>query len=663
VTRSTLPFVLLFAAAASAQVRETVNVHLVEVPVTVTDAGGEPIRGLKAENFEVLDGKKKRQIASFDTIDFGSPASVNAVSPLNPAARRSFLLLFDLSYSQPNSLERARAAARKFVKEIVQRRDLVAVATIDVDHGLRMLTAFTTDRELVATAVDQPFSFHSADPLQIANTSAYDKVDRMSNSKGGDVDTSVIGDHMKNMIELATKANEDFVRRRVEQEIGALDDLARTLRAVTGRKQVVLLSEGFDSKMLTGRDARDPTDDQQELSQVSTGAIWRADVDARLGNSASQTLLGRMARTFRGSDVVLHAIDVRGLRVQNDVQEGAQLNSNAGLYALTRPTGGDVLQNSNDLAGGFSRLLHRQEVVYVLGFRAPAEQPGAFHELTVRLAGLPKGARISHRAGYYESGGESRQERLLTNAEIIMNDVPQSGVRVDALAAAFPQRSGPAQVPVILQIDCSDLLKSYLGDIMPVEVFIYAFDRDGVVRDRAYQQIALDLDKVGDRLREGGVKYYATLALPEGTYAIKTLVRAGDASRRGFARTDLVVPKAGEVAVTGLVPVDEHPRAVLIKGATAADDPFEVGGRPFVPAATGRAGAGPQTFALFVRGVGPDALSVETKPDARVTRVATGGGSVLLLQLDAPPAHGAALDVVVRRSGAPDMRASVPIVE
>jgi VWFA-related protein len=158
--RRALAIVLLFAAAAaSAQVRETVNVHVVEVPVTVTDANGDPIRGLKAENFEVLDGKKKRQIASFDTIDFGSTESVSSVSPLNPAARRSFLLLFDLSYSQPNSLERARAAARKFVKEIVQRRDLVAVATIDVDHGLRMLTAFTTDRELVAAAVDQPFSF------------------------------------------------------------------------------------------------------------------------------------------------------------------------------------------------------------------------------------------------------------------------------------------------------------------------------------------------------------------------------------------------------------------------------------------------------------------------------------------------------------------------
>ena len=357
--RFALPVALfVLAAGAFAQVRETVNVHVVEVPVNVVDAAGNPIRGLKAENFEILDGEKKRAVTAFDTIDFASAESVSAVSPLNPAARRTFLLLFDLSYSQPNSLERARAAARKFVKEIVQRRDLVAVATIDVDHGFRLLTAFTTDRALTAAAVDEPFSFRSADPLQIANTSAYDKVDRMSNSKGSDVDAGVIGDHMKNLIELSTKANEEFVRTRIEKQIGALDDLARTLRAVAGRKQVVLLSEGFDAKMLTGRDARDPTDDQQELAQVTTGAIWRADNDARFGNTASQTLLGKMARTFRGSDVVLHAIDIRGVRVQNDVVEGARLNSNQGLYALTRPTGGDVLQNSNDLGSDFAKRIN-----------------------------------------------------------------------------------------------------------------------------------------------------------------------------------------------------------------------------------------------------------------------------------------------------------------
>ena len=50
--------VLFLAASAFAQMKETVNVHIVEVPVSVVDSGGNPIRGLTAANFEVYDGGK-----------------------------------------------------------------------------------------------------------------------------------------------------------------------------------------------------------------------------------------------------------------------------------------------------------------------------------------------------------------------------------------------------------------------------------------------------------------------------------------------------------------------------------------------------------------------------------------------------------------------------
>src|SRR6266480_2968497 len=130
---------LVAAVVALAQVRETVNVNVIEVPVTVVDSSGNPVRGLTAANFELLDQGKKREITSFDKIDFGASESVSAISPLNPAARRTFLLLFDLGYSSPNSLVRAQEAARRFVKESIQPRDLVGIGTIDVDRGFRLL--------------------------------------------------------------------------------------------------------------------------------------------------------------------------------------------------------------------------------------------------------------------------------------------------------------------------------------------------------------------------------------------------------------------------------------------------------------------------------------------------------------------------------------------
>src|SRR6202140_4480874 len=111
---------IIAAATVFAQVREMVNVNVVEVPVTVVDSSGNPVRGLTAANFELLDNGTKRAITSFDKIDFASGESMTAISPLNPAARRQFMLLFDLSDSSPNALARAQEAARLFVTQNVQ---------------------------------------------------------------------------------------------------------------------------------------------------------------------------------------------------------------------------------------------------------------------------------------------------------------------------------------------------------------------------------------------------------------------------------------------------------------------------------------------------------------------------------------------------------------
>ena len=44
--------------------------------------------------------------------------------------------------------------------------------------------------------------------------------------------------------------------------------------------------------------------------------------------------------------------------------------------------------------------------------------------------------------------------------------------------------------------------------------------------------------KVGDKLKTTGLKYYATLSLPPGKYAVKSLVRSVETDHRGYARTD-----------------------------------------------------------------------------------------------------------------------------
>ncbi|HKO57142.1 MAG TPA: VWA domain-containing protein [Thermoanaerobaculia bacterium] len=624
-----LPALLLLAVAALAQLKETVTVTVVEVPVTVVDRDGNPVRGLTAANFELIDSGTKRAISSFDSIDFASKESLRKTSPLSPAARRNFMLLFDLSFSSPSSITKAQQAARDFIKFSVQNRDLVAVGTIDVDHGFRLLTAFTTDRGLLLQAINDPRSFQGSDPLQIAGSGIPILPETRA---GGEGARSAADENLRDVARQAARMDDAYNRQRVDKQLTMLGGLAKVLRSVAGRKQVVLLSEGFDARLVAGRDAKPTAEQALENDMAASGEIWNIDADSRFGSAGSLSTISRMAELFRRSDVVLHAIDIQGLRVQNDLQKGAQQKSNEALYLVANPTGGEVFRNSNDLKDDFNRMLRRQEVVYVLGFQAPSGNAGKFHDLKVRLVNVPSGSRAQHRLGYYESGGESALERSLTTAEIIINDIPQEDVHLRALATPFPTASKKWQVPVVLEIEGADLLKDAKGKLVTAEIFVYAFDEDGTVRDSLFQRMGLELDKVGEKLRAGGIKYYGTLSLDQGKYAIRSLVRIAENDRKGFARTDVVVPFGTDVMVSPPVYLADPGQWLMVKGASHDESkaayPFEIHGDTFIPTPAPR-----RQFAVFVHHLDPDEVAYTTAPEAKLlAKEKMDGGTKLVFE-------------------------------
>ena len=238
--------------------------------------------------------------------------------------------------------------------------------------------------------------------------------------------------------------------------------------------------------------------------------------------------------------------------------------------------------------------------------------------------------------------------------------------------APFPAADGNSQVPIILDINGADLIKQAHGSTGAAEIFVYAFDAEGVVRDRLYQHLSLDLKKVGDRLKNG-LRYYGTLVLPPGNYAIKSLVRAGEPNekktdeKRGYARTNVIVPKPGDIAVLPPIPIDEGPKWVLVRGTErgiAASYPFELNGQNFIPSATAS-----DKVALVIYGASANELTWETSPKTKLlgttqrtdgatqVTIPIPGGTKLVLQLD-DPAQTSTLQVTVRKKGAASAQTS-----
>ncbi|HVT44404.1 MAG TPA: VWA domain-containing protein [Thermoanaerobaculia bacterium] len=599
----TMVALALLATPFLLQAQETVQVNLVEIPVNVIDRSGNPVRGLKPENFEVYDEGERRGITHFEEIDLATISTGEPELSI-AAARRNFMVLFDLSHSSPGTILRARDAAQEFVDSL-SSHDLASIATYSIEGGFRIITAFTTDRDHLKAAIRTlGFTrfYQTLDPLHLSGADG-----GMMHSPAAGSDT-LIGMELEEFANLARRriqANDDNIRRnRIERQLQSFGNLARLLNSVRGRKQIVLLSEGFDGRLVQGRQELNNLDLQLEQDALMRGEIWRIDNDQRFGNTKALRDLAEMGRLFRASDVVLHAIDIKGLRAPNDARLGSHSVSNESLFLISRPTGGTVFKNSNDLHEAFARMLKQQEVVYILGFQTtPSGSPGKFHDLKVevRVVGH-SGLRVSHRAGYYEPRLQvNAVEQMLSATDILMNDIPFQDVKTSVLAVPFARNEGNAEVPVIVEMSGKSLLDRVSADVVNGELFIYAFDQSNSVKDYLFQIFSLDLKKVRGVLSNSGLKYYGVLSLPPGDYTIKTLVRVLESGSNGFTRTTIRVPAYGEPAMLPPLWFEEPDQWILLRGVSKAGGeiayPFTVAEQSFIPSARPRLEIG-ETYRL-----------------------------------------------------------------
>ena len=598
----------LAATAQRTRHTEEVTTVVVEVPVHVVH-NGAPVRGLTAEDFEILDGRKQQKIIGFEVIDLETVKEVSTPAAVPLPARRHFLLLFDLSFSEASALVRARQAARALIMEELHPTDLVAVATYSVNVGPKMVLGFTSDRHQVDAAIEdlglQPVE-KFLDPLRLVMVDP-----SMSGSSGGSGGgggaaginrDAMFVEHLRDLTIATDRLQREVQRGYAVAMVTGFKDLGQQLRGVQGRKHVVLLSEGVDSSLLLGTEDADRI---RELNEASaSGQFWTMGEDERFGNSASLGVMESMLEELRRSDATVHAVDIGGLRADSGSVDRAKGEDS--LFMMADGTGGELYRNFNDLGGAMGQMLDRTSVTYVLAFQ-PGEMPmdGSYHKIRVRLKGGPSGARVIHRPGYYAPvpyEQQSPEARQMEAAQLLLGGDLGGPIPVAALAAAVRGAGELAYVPVLVEIDGPSILASANGKTSVLDLYAYALDSNGQVRDFVSQQMGLDLERLEPVLRQRGVKFFGHLDLPPGQYTLRVLLREVATGRSTVQETALLVPRLGDQQSALLPPLFPHAmgewlivREQLRAGkATDAPYPFQLDGQPFLPSSRPVISAGGQ---------------------------------------------------------------------
>ncbi len=517
--RYALAMLLMLAPSLGAQVRESVTVEVIEVPVYVTAADGKPLRGLARDAFELRVNGKPQPVEYFDALDLASPqvapssgaGGAPAVAPgtdatrRRPRERRLYLFVFDLCFGARDRILRAQRAAEAMIDRPESANDLFAVAAFSPTRGLRLATSFIRDRATLRHAIYSLQPAEERDPLGVAMSATLHN--QWQQTASADLVASLGMEGEAAATILGGLANQDASleprRRLVTNQFGELETVAKRLASLEGQKHVVIFSSGWDWRLMI---------------IPGQGFNEYPDMHARLGE---------MARAFRAAGAFLHGVDISGVRQGRNGMMDAQ----EGMLRATRPTGGDVLSNTNDFAQALANLSTSQESVYILGFQRRGKDGG---DISVSVKGLPRGARVAFRPGFGAAPAAAQREiDPLLLADIVLNDVPQSGV---SLQSGVTTSAGIAEVAV--SFARAEVVPQLLDARPAIDLLLYIFDEHGATAGFKARLLQFD---AASRVPSGYITIREPFSLPPGKYIAKFLLRVAGTNSLGFTRKEFTI--------------------------------------------------------------------------------------------------------------------------
>ncbi len=558
------------AAASSNSFTLKVQTDLVLTDVVVRDRKtGAPIRGLRREDFTILENGKPQATASFDeqnvdralqlpaTATVTGRAGVPAAAALGASVaqgasalrdHRLIVLFFDTTSLQPDDLDRVQAAARDYINTRMENADLLSV--VSLGSTLSLDQDFTSDKQKLLRAVGR----YSGGTQQGYGPGATSTTNQVEDSTAFTADDTEYNDI------------------NTDRELYAIAAIAKALGPLNQKKSLLYFSGGIQ---------RDGIENQASLRATINAAVRSNlsiySVDARglqaispLGDASTGSLRGNAAYT--------------GGALQNNLD--ANYNSQEVLATLSSDTGGKAFFDNNDFAPAFAQVQNDTASYYVLGFHSTdTARDGRYRKLEIRV-NRPD-LKLSYRPGYYapadfeHSNGEQRERDL----EAALNsDLPATDLPVYLQPFFFRDAADRYTVPVSLLVPGSQIPFKAGGnrDKATLDVIGNVKDAKGRVLEQVRDTVKLAVDATQQVTRKN-IQYAATLTLPPGVYHLKFVVRENETGKLGSFETDVRVPDLAKVPLkmSSVVLASQH--APAAGKSSRNENPLIFGGEQYVP--------------------------------------------------------------------------------
>ena len=506
--------------------------ELVLVNVTVRDRSGNLVKGLKPEDFTVLEDNKPQKIVSFDieNIDAVANQSVAQAKPLqglsipqttSPAAaissaqstdqfkdRRLIILFFDLSAMEPDEIDHAVTSAEHYVDTQMAPADLVAI--VSLGSSLLVNQDFTSDHALLTKQL-QAFNAGSGQGFEEGTTG----------STEGTPDTG----------QPFTADDTEYNIFNTDRRLEALRSVAEKLSHVQQKKSLIYFSSGMD---------RTGIENQSELRAAINAAVRSNMAIYTMDMRGLQALVAggeAQSASLRGTSAYSGQSMINALNSNFTTQET--------LVTLASDTGGKAFLDSNDFSQVFKGVQQDTSTYYLLGYRStnPARD-GKYRRITVKV-NLP-GVKVENRRGYCAPADyqhSTKEDKEVQLEEELASELPTTDLPLYLGVAYFRLEANKFYIPISLVVPGSQIPFTRASDrdkaTLDVIGMVLDNERHPVTRIRDTVKLAID---TSSEVRKKNVQYDTGLSLPPGKYHLKFVVRENQTGRMGSFETDVEVP-------------------------------------------------------------------------------------------------------------------------
>jgi VWFA-related protein len=519
------------------------EVRIVLVDVVVTRPKGEPVGGMRKEDFEVSEDGKAQTVSFFEEHKSvplrrvplpPMPANVFSNYPAPQTADSINVVLLDTLNTRAIDQVYARQQMIKYL-ETMEAGPRLAIFTLG--SRLRMVKGVTSNSGQLLTAVNDK---NAGVGPQFSNLLPSDT------QKGADkavVDSMVRSQAAPEAIAAVREFQSDhaayLVDSRIKMTLQAFQQISRYLASFKGRKNLMWVSGSFPVSVFpeSGVKRQYQGELQQTADMLTAGQVAVYPISA----------VGMAGWTHPDPSNL-----GKPIREDNDERASDQI----AMETLAQETGGKAFYNTNGLDEALAESMKNGAMYYTLAY-APgdARLDGKFRRIQVKMTG-GGGYKLAYRRGYYAENakngetGKAAGDPLVALMNFGMPDFSEILYKVQiepakeqptgdaARAGSNTELRGPTErYGLDFAIAVQDLKLETGADGTRrggIEVQVIAYDRDGKPLNLVRKKSDIVLSaKVFAELQEFGLQVHKEIDVPGGEVYLRTGVYDLNSNKAG----------------------------------------------------------------------------------------------------------------------------------